>query len=269
MNQKEARDYVIRYLDAMQCDIVNSSPGHVQVRLSEKADRDLVNRPFYWSYVEKLGIEPQPVALSLIFDPEQSPPDVKGERVNPGSTRLQQIFQSACKHGRFVRLYEDSPLNLINPRGSRPYVPWLGINYKIEWTCDQLRSEILSLGIQLLDGTIHDNFYAKISSLEWTPRLPIHRFLTNPQLTIEEAVSELEFYVQGYLDQVDESWAREAETRMQDELELLDQYYREKPSRVSEEEFQDEYKRRVRETKWQFQPRVQVNVVNAGLFYMA
>lgn len=269
MNQTETQNYVTRYLDAMQCETIDSSPGHIQVKLSEKADRDLVNRPFYWSYVEKLGIEPQPVTLSFVFDPEQLPPGARGEHICPGSTRLQQIFHSACKHGRFVRLYEDSPLNLINPRGSRPYIPWLGINYKIEWICDQLRSEIHSLGIQLLDGTIHDNFFAKISSRAWTPRLPSHRFLTKPQLTIDEAVTELEFYVQGYLDQVDDTWARNAERRMQDELERLEQYYRDRPSRINEAEYQAEYERRMRETKWQYQPRVQVTIVNAGLFYMA
>lgn len=269
MNETETRSYVNRYLQAMQCHIIESSPGHVQVQLSERADKDLVNRPFYWSYVEKLGIEPQPVTLSLIFDPEKAPPDTKGERVIPGSTRLQQIFRSASKHGRFVRLYEDSPLNLKSPRGSRPYTPWLGINYKIEWICDKMRSEIHSLGIQLLDGTIHDNFYAGLTSRQWTPRLPSHRFLTKPKLTLEAALNELEFYVQGYLEQVDDTWARDAEERMREELERLEQYYRDKPSRVSEEEFQDEHVRRVRETKWQYQPRVQVTVVNAGLFYMA
>ena len=56
---------------------------------------------------------------------------------------------------------------------------------------------------------------------------------------------------------------------MQDELERLEQYYRDRPSRINEAEYQAEYERRMRETKWQYQPRVQVTIVNAGLFYMA
>lgn len=269
MNRAETKNYVMRYLHAMHCDIVDKSPGHVQVKLSEQADKDLVNRPFYWSYVEKLGLDPQPVTLSLIFDPDQIPPGVRGEPITPGSTRLQHIFQSARKHGRFVRLYERSPLDLRSPRGSRPYEPWLGINYKIEWICDQLRSEIYSLGIRLLDGSIDDNFYHTISEREWTPRLPSHRFVTKHKLTLEEAVNELEFYVEGYLDHVDDAWARAAESRMQEELNRLEQYYKERPARMDKEAFLAEYERRVRETKWQYQPRVQVSVVNAGLFYLA
>lgn len=269
MSELDTRAFVTRYLTAMQCHIVETGPGHVQVRLSERADKDLVNRPFYWSYVEKLGIEPQPVTLSFIFDPEQVSAGTAGERLNPGSPRLLQIFRSARKHGQFVRLYEDVPLNLRSPRGSRPYTPWLGINYKIEWICDQLRNEIHSLGIHLLDGTIQDRFYETIASRPWTPRLPSHRYVTKPNVSPQEAVHQLEFYVQGYLEQVDDTWAREAEERMQEELERLAQYYDETPSRTDEAAHQEEYERRIRETKWQYQPRVQVSVVNAGLFYMA
>lgn len=269
MNPNDTRTYVERYLRGMQCHTIESSPGHIQVRLSEQADRDLVNRPFYWSYVEKLGLEPQPVTLSFIFDPEKTPPDTRGERLFPGSPRLEQIFQSACQHGRFVRLYEDVPLNLRSPRGSRPYIPWLNINYKMEWISEKLRNEIHSLGIQLLDGTIDDDFYKNVVSRRWTPRLPSHRFVTEANLSLSDAVHELEFYVQGYLDQVDDTWAKEAGARMQEELERLAQYYEETPSRLNEEAFQAEYERRVRETKWQYQPRIEVTVVNAGLFYLA
>lgn len=269
MNKIDIRAFVTRYLTAMDCHVVESSAGHVRTRLSELADRDLVNRPFYWSYVEKMGIEPQPVTLSFVFEPDKSPPDTKGEHIALGSPRLLQLFRSAQKHGQFVRLYEDMPLNLQSPRGSRPYTPWLGINYKIEWISDQLRNEIHSLGIHLLDGTIQDNFFETLKTRPWTPRLPSHRFVTNPNITIINAVNQLEFYIQGYLEQLDDSWAVEAEERMQEELDRLAEYYKETPSRTDEEQFQAEYERRKQETKWQYQPRVEVSVVGAGLFYMA
>ena len=269
MNKIDLRAFVTRYLNAMDCHVVESSAGHVRTQLSERADRDLVNRPFYWSYVEKLGIEPQPVTLSFVFEPEKTPTDIKGEHIAPGSPRLLQLFRSAQKHGQFVRLYEDVAINLQNPRGSRPYTPWLGINYKIEWISDQLRNEIHSLGIHLLDGTIQDKFYETLMTRRWTPKLPSHRFVTKANLTITDAVNQLEFYIQGYLEQLDDTWAIEAEERMQGELERLAEYYKKTPSRTDDEEFQTEYERRVWETKWQYQPRVEVSVVGAGLFYMS
>lgn len=264
MTRIDTRAYVTQYLEAMNCHVIESGPGHVLSQLSEQADRDLVNRPFYWSYVEKLGIEPQPVTLSFIFEPDQTPDGIHGEHINAGSPRLQQIFRSVQKNGRYVRLYEDTPLNLRSPRGSRPYTPWLCVNYKIEWVCDRLRNEIHSLGIQLMDGSIRSDFYATLTKRTWTPRLPSHRFLTAPKLTPEEAVHQLEFYIQGYLEQIDDTWAVEAEERMQEELDRLAQYYEETPSGTIEQE----YERRKRETKWQYQPRIEVSVINAGLFYM-
>lgn len=270
MKQIDTPAYVTQYLQAMNCHIVERSPGHVKCRLSERADRDLVNRPLYWSYVEKLGLAPQPVTLSLVFDPEQAPPGAQGEHVTSGSPRLLQIFRSAQKHGRFVRLYEDTPFNVRSPRGSRPYTPWLCVNYKVEWICDQLRNEIHSLGIQLLDGAVQDAFYEMLISRRWTPRLPSHRFFSAPKLTLFEAVSQLEFYIQGYLEQKDNTWARAASERMQEELDRLADYYTAAPPpRTEEAEFRAEYERRRRETKWQYQPRVHVSVINAGLFYMA
>lgn len=296
MDQVEVQNYVNTFLQAMECHIITASDGHIEVRLSEQADKDLVNRPYYWSYVEQLGIEPQPVTLSLIFNSELVPADVRGEHVTFGSPRLQQIFHSARRHGQFVRLYENVPLSLSSPRGSRPYTPWLAITYKIEWLCEQSRSEVHSLGIQLIDGTIENNFYhQQLAPRKWTPRLPNHRFVTRAKLSLPDAIAQLEFYLQGYLDTHDDAWAQKARARMEEELARLALYYEEvghkrkeadtstNPLQVARNEqpndrrvtrtesatIDEEYAQRVREAKWQYEPRIDITTVNAGLFYLA
>lgn len=268
MKRNDIRAYVEKYLQATSCRILQSDAGHIKVQLSERADKDLVNRPFYWSYVEKLGLEPQYTSLTFIFDEKKAPPDVRGEAIAFGSPRLQQIFQSARRHGRFVRLYEDRGHLNSQPRGSRPFVPWLAVNYKISYLCDQLRNELYSVGIQLLNGAIENNFFDHLLSRKWTPRLPSYHFVTQPKLSLTEALNELEFYIQGYLDQLDDTWARQAEQRMQEELNRLEAYYRDTRVRSNDEALDEERERRLAETRRKYQPRIDVTVVNAGLFYM-
>src|SRR4051812_23298746 len=106
MNQTEIRTYVERYFDAFQSPIVESNPAYFSVQLPIEVDKDLGNRPFYWTYVEKIGIEHNPLTLTFIFDPEQVPDGIRGENLIFGSRRLHQIFDSAKKHGKYVRLYE-------------------------------------------------------------------------------------------------------------------------------------------------------------------
>ncbi|MCI3920928.1 YqhG family protein [Paenibacillus sp. TRM 82003] len=70
MNAKEVQKFVLRYLEATECHITEKSPAHVTVRLSPEADKDLTNRPFYWSFVERTGAPPETMTMTFVFDPE-------------------------------------------------------------------------------------------------------------------------------------------------------------------------------------------------------
>lgn len=70
MNAKEIQSYVLRYLEAEQCDILEKHPAYVTVKLSPSADKDLTQRPYYWSFVERTGAVPETMTCTFIFDPE-------------------------------------------------------------------------------------------------------------------------------------------------------------------------------------------------------
>ncbi|SEM72905.1 YqhG family protein [Paenibacillus sp. OV219] len=71
MNERQIQKFVQRYLDATGCHIVEKSPAHFQVKLSPKADRDLTNRPYYWSFVDRTGAEPETMSLLLVTDKQK------------------------------------------------------------------------------------------------------------------------------------------------------------------------------------------------------
>ncbi|REE84440.1 uncharacterized protein YqhG [Paenibacillus taihuensis] len=71
MNERQIQKFVQRYLDATGCHIVEKSPAHFHVKLSPKADRDLTNRPYYWSFVDRTGAEPETMSLLLVTDKQK------------------------------------------------------------------------------------------------------------------------------------------------------------------------------------------------------
>ena len=68
MNEKQVHKFVQRYLESTGCHIMEKSPAHFQVKLSPRADRDLTNRPYYWSFVDRTGTEPETMSMLFVTD---------------------------------------------------------------------------------------------------------------------------------------------------------------------------------------------------------
>ncbi len=70
MNQEHIRQFVMHYLHATHCEVLEKHPAYVTVKLSPEADKELTNRPYYWSFVERTGAEPETMTFTYIFDPD-------------------------------------------------------------------------------------------------------------------------------------------------------------------------------------------------------
>jgi hypothetical protein len=266
MDQSTVRSFTERYLQSHHCHTIESTPTHLITQLSIQVDKELLNRPFYWMYVEKMNLHPEPSRCCFIFHPDEAPAHLHGEYLFHGSPRFTQMLESAQKLGQFVRLYQE-------PRGmdrytnrSKSYIPWLGINFKISYICDQKMDRICYLGFNLQSGEIEEGFYARIQPLPWTSKLPAQRHTVSPRFPIAEAAGECEYYLQDQLENEDHTWAINALTKLTQELEQLERFYPDE-AHISPENHKEK-KQRQSETVWQFYPRVEVTVINAGLFYM-
>ncbi|WP_199619649.1 YqhG family protein [Paenibacillus alkalitolerans] len=320
MNAKQVHKFVSRYLEATESHIVEKSPAHLTVRLSPEADKDLTNRPYYWSFVERTGVEPQTMTLTFVFDPEKAPAPAKGpvagaasaqpqaqpqpqaqvqgqpaqaqgdsilsryfgfapsppvvgrithDEVTYGSRRLEQLFGIVRNKGRFVQMYED----VKSSRGAPVYVyqTWLAVNYKLEFCCDMKRDELHSLGISLQTGEIVDDFYERLSRMQLTPRLPANTLVQRPAWSVTRAAGALEQYLEREIRGYNHSWAHEAHERLRDELARVDAYYAEVLQSVEPENrplVQAQYEHRKLEIEWQYRPRVEASVLNAGVFHI-
>ncbi|MFC7440919.1 YqhG family protein [Laceyella putida] len=263
MNQQQIRSFAERYLQLHDCHILESGPTYLTTRLSIQADKDLLDRPFYWMYVEKMNIAPQPVTLRFVFDPENHPPDLKGETLFFGAPRFKEMLRSTQKHGRFVRLYQEPQGRGFFDPDTLAYTPWLGVNYKLSYICDQKKDILIPVGINLISGQILPNFYQQAQAHRWISKLPAHRHLLPPHLSLSEAVGELEYHIQERIQGEDLTWAEQAKERCELELEQLEAFY---PEPLTEEARRDNKQRR-EEIIWQYYPRAELHCINAGLFY--
>ncbi|TVX92621.1 YqhG family protein [Paenibacillus agilis] len=75
MDTEQISSYIMRYLDATSCNIMEKTPVYVTVKLSEQADRLLTNRPYYWGFIDRTGTEAETMRYTFVFDPDNMPPD--------------------------------------------------------------------------------------------------------------------------------------------------------------------------------------------------
>lgn len=68
MNEKQIHKFVGRFLDATGCSVLEKSNAHYTVKLSPEADRELTNRPYYWSFVDRIGAEPETMTFLFVTD---------------------------------------------------------------------------------------------------------------------------------------------------------------------------------------------------------
>lgn len=290
MNTKKLQNFVLSYIEATGCELIEKSPGHVTVKLSPAADRALSGRPFYWSFIDSTGTPPETMSYTWMFEKSPLPaPGVPATTLSAlttagvrtvreplyfGSRRLKQLFDAARDAGRCVMLFEEAPRGKRAPLESSPYSTWLGVNFKVSYICDMKREALYGWGISLTTGVVDERFWSRLSNTRLTPRLPPNVHLLRNSLSLRKAMNQLELTLERQLKSENFDWAVEAEQRRQEERERIEQYYGPKLTRASDDAEQSaalhaRLAQRRDEINWQYRPRIDVAVLNSGLFHLA
>ena len=258
MQQQEIHNFLLNYFQANDCPIVENSPGYLTVQLTVELDKELMNRPFYWHYLEKTGGIPNPMRLSFITNQDTAPENIKGEIIHFGSPRLHQIFVSAKKLASYMRLYE----NHQHQNKQTPLLPWLCMNVKISYQCDRKRDIFKSIGLQLINGTMIEDFHDRLMKIPLTPKIPDYSFTLSPLVRPQSGMTRIETYLTSVIEKDDHSWAEEARERWEQDLKLLNHFYED----VEEEN--ENYETEKLALKEQYEPKISISFINGGLFYL-
>ncbi|GAE31849.1 YqhG family protein [Halalkalibacter hemicellulosilyticus] len=259
MQQPQVHSFLERFFQANDSDLTENERSYLTVQLSIDLDKRLMNRPFYWHYLEKTGGAPQPMKVTFITDPANAPDHLKGEPVYFGSPRLRQIFTATRELGGFIRLYEQTALQ---SQKSNPLHPWLCLNAKISFQCDRKKDVFLSLGLNLIHGQIVPNFFNQLQQKTLTPTIPDYCFTLTPLIKPKSGLVRIQKMIQTFIDNEDDTWAKEALERWDNDLALLEAFYEdytEKPEAY-------EIERKALEE--QYKPTVTISIINGGMFYL-
>lgn len=203
--------------------------------------------------------------------PNVGPGRIHREHLHFGSPRLKQIFAAARRGGSCVYLFEDPGPRQRSTLFPAAYEPWLGVSFKVEFACDMKREELHFMGISLVSRKIDFQFRDRLSGRSLRPRLPENVHIEPSSITPAEGRDALESSLQVKLSGVDPSWATEASERLQEELELIDAYYKDLLLEEDEEKrssAKEQYEARRKEIRWQYEPRILVSAINCGIFHL-
>ena len=200
VEQQAIHEYLVNYFTIGGCDILENRHGLLKVKLTIELDKQLMNRPFYWHYIEKIGGKPETQTLTL----KTEPLDEDGEFIHFGSPRLHQIFASAKNMSRYIRLFEESQ---FNGRSQTPLYPWLGVNMKVSFRSDLKKDYLFSLGLNLLNGMVVKSFHESLEKLHLTPKIPDYCYTMTPLIKPLSGLRRLESVIEQLIAEEDHTWA--------------------------------------------------------------
>lgn len=246
------------YFSAHQCQIQSNENGVLHVKLTEEIDKTLMNRPFYWHYMNKMGREGETTTLCLITNPDKR--EEKGDWIHFGSPRLQQILKSVTEKERFTKLFQSD--------GSitrSPLFPWLVVNIKISYKGKQNRDEIVSLGLHLINGVMYKDMMDLLKNITLKPVIDDYCYTIAPIIKIGSGFHRIENVLDDYINNQTHHWADEALQTLEEEITLIKHFY------TDTEDVADDHNHMQSEIdaiKERYTPKVTYNVINGGIFYL-
>lgn len=269
MDKLQLQHFCRRYFQATNTPILRDEPEFLQVELPREIDKELTDRPYFWMWAEATGEEVPPTVLHIVFDADTEVEGIESaELVALGSFRLEKIFESTTKRGRFVCVYQTDAPTMLR-------VPYLVTNLKISYIADRRKDEIRSFGVNLKSKQVISGLYEEILALPFADHLPNHfkpHALSGPFLNaaLQDGWRQIKQTVREEIHVADHSWAEAAQERLELEMEQLDIYYQ---SLILENEeemavYSAERELRLAELKWRSQPRIQIAPLHFGILYL-
>ncbi|MGG0656404.1 YqhG family protein [Rummeliibacillus pycnus] len=258
MLPQQVHGYLRNFFEQTDCPIITDDDNYLTVQLTIDMDKRIMNRPFYWKYIESTDTDPCPAQLTFVTDQNMLNGNTNGEIVHFGSFRLNQIFQATKELGSYVQMYER-----VDPLETTIFLtPYLGINFKVSYYCDQTKEMIYSLGINLMTGNIIEEFQTLLCELDLDSDKADQAFPLQYIIKPTRALQRLDAEINNFIQQDDHTWAELAKKRWQRDQRVLDYFYEE----VEEKPECYEIEKNALEER--YAAKIKVEIINGGLFYL-
>ncbi|MFC7060611.1 YqhG family protein [Halobacillus seohaensis] len=258
MNANKYYEFTKEFFTINGCTIEELIPNYMTVHLTKEMDESLMNRPFYWHYMKKMNREGEPMSLSFkdisLGDQEE------GVFLHAGTPKLQQIYQVALEKGFMTRLYEAVESKDNNNLALHP---WLFVNIKLTFRGKQSKDQILSIGLNLINGALIHDAMDKIIDYSFNPKISDYTFPMTPVIRLESGYNRIVQHTEAYISKLDTEWASHSIEQLNYEKQLLEGFYN---SNDIEEE---QYEKELDQLNVRYKPRITLSVANGGLIYLS
>src|SRR5690625_399342 len=190
--QLDIKQFLKKFFNSNHCEIIEDTPGKLVVQLTIEMDKALMNRPFYWQYVEATGNTGQPKKITFIMDPNQM--EKEGEWIHFGSPRLQQINNHLSNTSKFIHLFES-----LEVHENTMLHTWLLLNYCIMYEGKQKKEELFSIGLNLINGILVFDMMEQLEHLSLVPTISDHCYTISPLIKVSSGFSRIENYIHEYV----------------------------------------------------------------------
>lgn len=246
------------------CEVKNLNPDSLTVQLTKQMDKVLMNRPFYWHYMESIGQEGEPMCLTFLtnhskqhFSHQSIQNSLQHEEwIHFGSPRLQQMMKHLRKTNRFIKIFQE-----FQTTHHTPLYPWLLINIKIRYEGIHKKEEIFSIGLNLVNGRMETEMMEKLNSYSFSQSISDYCYLISPVITIESGYKRMEKVIDEYISNQDHAWAEHSLRMLDEEILLIEHFY-------DTEKDKEKLEKEVELLKRRYLPNIIYEIINGGLVYL-
>lgn len=236
------------------CDVTKESKGIITVQLTEEMDKKLMNRPFYWQYVQSTGNKGVPMKLTFITEREKN--KETGEWIHFGSPRLHQIINEIKRSGKYTQLFQQ-----INTKQTMMLFPWLVLNIKISYQGQLLQEEVFSIGLQLINGSIYFNMMEQLRKIELSSTIANYCYTISPIIKLQSGFLRIEQLIDQYIQSKKHQWAIDSLQSMYEEIDMVNHFYKEEDDKPFKN-------KEIANIKKRLSPKIIYEVINGGIFYL-
>ena len=96
-----------------------------------------------------------------------------------------------------------------------------------------------------------------------TPKIPDYSFTLSPLIMPKSGLSRIDMYIRQSFENDDHSWAEQAIERWNNDLQLLEHFYKDM------EDKSENYFIEKEALQAQYEPNIHISIINGGLFYLS
>src|SRR5690625_1379913 len=231
---------------------VKEDQNYIHVQLNKEVDKAIMNRPFYWQYNESIGIEGKPATLKFSLNEEND----GGEKLFIGNARFQQLHRYLKNLTKFTKMYEQIEINQ-----NTMLHPWLLVNMIITFDGKQTKENLYSIGLNLINGHMTDNFMNILKQKKLEQTIANHCYTISPIISLSSGFKRIEQMIMKQIMESQHHWAIDSYKTLREELSLID----------SLEKMEDLYHIMEKERKLtieKLQPKINMDIFSSGIIYL-